>query len=144
MKYGVLQTKERLEQRKQRWEKYAAFKEQWCRRYDFHVFNMRPGERYKFLSPCLFPPRRPKFMQKTDYPLRKNPDILTTTPLRDMFHEAGSSISIPQNDNIPLLQARPQLRWKRPGPNQVYRNINALTQQAASTPTQVQQVQAQQ
>ncbi|ORC88653.1 uncharacterized protein TM35_000162910 [Trypanosoma theileri] len=115
-KYGVMEDKERLEEKKRMWEKYAKYKKEWCRRFDYHVYGIRPGENWSFFSACLLPSWEPRFNTCTDYPMRKNPYFLTTTPLRDMFAESQFTYEIPNDENVPLVKERPEFKYLYRGP----------------------------
>ncbi|CCW62442.1 unnamed protein product [Phytomonas sp. EM1] len=115
-KYGVLEDKERLEKKKEMWERYAAYKKEWCRRFDYHVYGIRPGENWSLFSACWIPAWEPSFNTKTDYPPRKNPYFLTATPLRDKFIENPNFYEVPTNDNVPLIKARPEFKYIYRGP----------------------------
>lgn len=116
--YGVLEDSARLKQKADLWAKYAAYKEEWCRRWDYHVYGIRPGERISFFSACMLPPKPVLFNTTTDFPLRKNPYFLSTTPLRDMFLENPFMDHIPQREkNYPLAQARPEVAQLYNGPD---------------------------
>ncbi|KAG8343365.1 putative NADH ubiquinone oxidoreductase complex I 21 kDa subunit [Trypanosoma vivax] len=115
-KYGVLEDKEHLERKKRLWEKYAKYKKEWCRRYDYHVYGIRPGETYNLFSACLIPSWEPNFLSCTDYPPRKNPYFLTATPLRDVFLESQFTYEIPKDESVPLVRERPELMYLYRGP----------------------------
>ncbi|CCW68775.1 unnamed protein product [Phytomonas sp. Hart1] len=115
-KYGVLEDKERLEKKKEIWERYTAYKKEWCRRFDYHVYGIHPGDNWNLFSACWIPAWETSFNTKTDYPPRKNPYFLTATPLRDKFVESANFYEVPTNDNIPLIKARPELKYIYRGP----------------------------
>lgn len=115
-KYGVLEDKERLEHKKQLWEKYAKYKKEWCRRFDYHVYGIRPGENWSLFSACMIPAWGPAFNTRTDYPPRKNPYFLTATPLRDMFAESQFTYEIPKDETVPLVKERPEFKYLYRGP----------------------------
>lgn len=118
-KFGVMETKEALEHKKEMWEKYAAYKKEWCRRYDYHVFGIRPGENWSLFSACWLPAWKPRFNTCTDYPLRKNPYFLTAAPLREAFIDPPSNAELNREDNVPLIRARPELKYLYNGPSRV-------------------------
>lgn len=115
-KFGVLEDKTRLEKKKEMWEKYTAYKKEWCRRFDYHVYGIRPGENMSLMSACWIPAVEPAFGKITEYPPRKNPYFLTSTPLVDIFSEAPNSMDILKQDNVPLIKARPEFRYLYHGP----------------------------
>ncbi|RNF13926.1 hypothetical protein TcG_08040 [Trypanosoma cruzi] len=115
-KYGVMEDKERLERKKFLWEKYAKYKKEWCRRFDYHVYGIRPGENWSFFSACLFPAWAPMFNTCTDYPPRKNPYFLTATPLRNIFAESPFTYEIPKDETVPLVKERPEFKYLYRGP----------------------------
>lgn len=116
--FGVLEDSTRLKQKADLWAKYAAYKEEWCRRWDYHVFGIRPGERFSLFSACMLPPKPILFNTTTDYPMRKNPYFLSTTPLRDMFLENPFITHLPQRvKDYPLAQVRPEVAQLYHGPD---------------------------
>lgn len=122
-KYGVLEDKQRLEKKKEMWEKYAAYKKEWCRRFDYHVFGIRPGEHFSLWSACWIPAVVPSFNTVTEYPRRKNPYFLTATPLVDIFVEQPMSMNILKQDNVPLIKSRPELKYLYHGPIDAARSV---------------------
>lgn len=107
--YGVMEDKKRLQEKAELWAKYAAYKEEWMRRWDYHVYGIRPGERKSFWSACFFSPTPIRYNTCTDYPMRKNPYFLSAAPLKDMFLESPFLYHLPQREkNFPLAQARPE------------------------------------
>ncbi|EPY31814.1 hypothetical protein STCU_03211 [Strigomonas culicis] len=110
-KYGVLESKERLERKKQLWTKYADYKREWCRRFDYHVYGIRPGENWGLFSACWLPSWEPMFCKKTDYPPRKNPYFLSSTPLRELFTEGVPYNYMEKVDSIPAVKAKPELKY---------------------------------
>ncbi|CBH17726.1 NADH-ubiquinone oxidoreductase complex I, 21 kDa subunit, putative [Trypanosoma equiperdum] len=115
-KYGVLEDKDKLQRKKELWEKYANHKREWCRRYDYHVYGIRPGETFSFFSACMIPSWEPRYNTRTDYPPRKNPYFLTSTPLRDTFLESPFTYEIPKDETVPLVRERPELKYLYRGP----------------------------
>lgn len=115
-KFGVMESKERLEHKKALWTKYAAYKREWCRRFDYHVYGIRPGETFKFFSACWLPAWVPSFGTTTDYPLRKNPFFISATPLREIYMESAFTMEPPRSDYSPLTHARPEVRYTYRGP----------------------------
>jgi hypothetical protein len=115
-KFGVLETKERLEHKKEMWTKYAAYKKEWCRRFDYHVYGIRPGENFSLFSACWFPAWESSYGKITDYPLRKNPYFLSTTPLREYYIESMFTADGPRTDRAPLAIARPEVKYVFRGP----------------------------
>lgn len=115
-KFGVLEDKQRLEKKKEMWEKYAAYKKEWCRRFDYHVFGIRPGENFSLWSACWIPALVPSYNTITDYPPRKNPYFLTSTPLVETFVEGPMNMNVLKQDNVPLIKARPELKYLYHGP----------------------------
>lgn len=115
-KFGVMETKERLERKKDMWAKYVAYKKEWCRRFDYHVYGIRPGENFSLFSACWLPAWDSAYGKITDYPLRKNPYFLSSTPLRDMFIESRHQQDSPMSDSAPLTHARPEVKYVFRGP----------------------------
>ncbi|KAK7197436.1 NADH-ubiquinone oxidoreductase complex I, 21 kDa subunit [Novymonas esmeraldas] len=115
-KFGVMESQERLEQKKEMWEKYSAYKREWCRRFDYHVYGIRPGETLSLFSACWLPAWGTSYGTVTDYPLRKNPYFLSATPLRDMYTEYSFTIEPPRSANSPLPHARPEVLYTFRGP----------------------------
>lgn len=117
--YGVMEDATRLQEKAELWKKYAAFKEEWCRRWDYHVLGIRPGERWSFFSACMLPPAPVRFNTRTNYPMRKNPYFLSNTPLHKMFLENPFINEIPKGEkNYPLTRARPEVAYVYNGPDQ--------------------------
>jgi hypothetical protein len=117
--YGVMEDSTRLKEKARLWAKYAAYKEEWCRRWDYHVFGIRPGERMSFFSACFVPPKPVRYNTRTDFPMRKNPYFLSNTPLRNMFLENPFISEMPKGEkNYPLAQARPEVAFVYDGPDQ--------------------------
>lgn len=114
--YGVIETKDQLERKKNFWAKYAAYKEEWMRRWDYHVYGIRPGERGSLFSACWLSPWPVRYGTKTDYPMRKNPYFLSATPLHDMFLESPFLYPIPMAKNYPLVEQRPEVYHIYRGP----------------------------
>jgi len=108
----VLENEERLKEKARYWEKYRAYKEEWMKRYDYYVFGMRPGERYTLLSPCHVPPAPVAFGKKTDFPMRKNPFVLSNAPiskvemekLRKHFRDHHTHAPHPREFHAPELK----------------------------------------
>lgn len=115
-KYGVIEDRERLEQKKALWERYAAYKREWCRRYDYHVYGIRPGENWSLFSACWLPMWTPAYNTVTDYPRRKNPYFVTTTPVRDLCNDNALHTPTPNDLKVPLVQARPEFQYRYFGP----------------------------
>lgn len=115
-RYGVMESRERLEDKKELWEKYATYKKEWCRRFDYHVYGIRPGENISLFSACWLPAWEPSYGKQTEYPLRKNPYFLSATPLREMFAENPFHMEIQKTDNVPLVRARPEVKYLYSGP----------------------------
>lgn len=124
MKYGVYDTPENLQRKANNWAKYAAYKEEWLRRYNFTQYGERPSETGKFLSACWFPSSKITFNTRTDYPARKNPMWLTTAPLRDMHSEWAFTYALPPKNlgaaerpsDDPVQVGRPELSERYGGP----------------------------
>lgn len=109
-KYGVMEDAERLKQKRDNWEKYAAHREEWMKRYDYHVWGMRPGSRGTLMSPCWLPPSRVRYNTKLDYPMRKHPTMLTSLPARvGMAAAVGYRITRPEA--CPNFKDRPELAY---------------------------------
>jgi hypothetical protein len=112
-KYGTLETKDRLEKKVEYWQRYKAFKAEWMRRWDYHVWGQRPGERYSFLSACHCPPYPVMFCEKTDFPMRKNPFVLSARPLSEYKMESVSMHWYPQSDKYggPSVDGHPEFKY---------------------------------
>ncbi|KPA85547.1 putative mitochondrial hypothetical protein [Leptomonas pyrrhocoris] len=115
-KFGVMESKDRLERKKDMWSKYAAYKKEWCRRFDYHVYGIRPGENFSLFSACWLPAWEPPHGKITDYPLRKNPYFLSSTPLRDFFIEGMQTADVSKTEAAPLTRARPEVKYVFRGP----------------------------
>ncbi|KPI88313.1 hypothetical protein ABL78_2612 [Leptomonas seymouri] len=115
-KFGVMETKERLEHKKDMWSKFAAYKKEWCRRFDYHVYGIRPGENFSLFSACWLPAWEPPYGKISDYPLRKNPYFLSSTPLRECYAESMHTAEAPKTDSAPLTRARPEVKYIFRGP----------------------------
>lgn len=83
-KYGVYETPARLQQKAERWRKYANYKEEWMRRWNYYIWGMRPGEENTWISACWFGHWKVRYNTKTDYPVRKNPYKVSMRSVRDM------------------------------------------------------------
>jgi hypothetical protein len=117
--YGVMEDSQRLKEKAALWARYANYKEEWCRRWDYHVLGIRPNERFSVFSACIFPPVQVRYNTRTDFPLRKNPYFLSNTPLRSMFLENPFINEIPKGKkNYPLATARPEVVHVYNGPDQ--------------------------
>lgn len=114
-KFGVQETKARLEKKVEYWKRYGAYKEEWMRRWDYHVWGMRPGERFGFWSPCHFAPYPPMFCEKTDFPMRKNPFLLSAKPLSEFKLEPLNSHWYPIYSEDSVTEGHPELKylWRR-------------------------------
>lgn len=115
-KYGVLEDAAQLERKRFLWEKYAAYKKEWCSRYDYHVYGIRPGGNRSLFSSCWLPSWTPQFLTTTEYPRRKNPYFLSATPLASTFAENPFLGEIPKSDLVPLVRARPEVKYLYHGP----------------------------
>lgn len=117
--YGVMEDSKRLKEKAVLWAKYANYKEEWCRRWDYHVLGIRPNERYSIFSACVLPPKQIRYNTRTDFPMRKNPYFLSNTPLRTMFLENPFINEMPKGQkNYPLAVARPEVVYVYNGPDQ--------------------------
>ena len=114
-KFGVVETRERLEKKVEYWTKFTAMKAEWMRRWDYHVWGQRPGERYGFLSACMFPPYPPMFGTKVDFPMRKNPFLVSAKPLSAFKLEPVCGHWYPENITTPVEEAHPEFKylWRR-------------------------------
>ncbi len=112
-KFGVLETKDRLEKKVEYWRKYKAYKAEWMRRWDYHVWGQRPGERYSLFSACHFPPYPTMFSEKTDFPMRKNPFILSSKPLSAYKLEPLSCHWYPRASPTkgPVVEGHPEFKY---------------------------------
>lgn len=120
--YGILEDSATLKRKAELWEKYANFKAEWCRRWDYHVYGIRPGERVSFFSACWFSPGAVRYNKKTEFPKRKNPYFLSNTPLKDFFLEGPVLLQYPKGTNYPLAKARPEVAHLYRGPDQTPSN----------------------
>jgi hypothetical protein len=110
-KFGVLESKERLEKKVEYWRKYKAYKEEWMRRWDYHVWHMRPGERYQLWSSCHFPPYPVLFSSKTDFPMRKNPFVLSSKPIGELRLDCQAAHYYPKGATTPVEAERPEIKY---------------------------------
>ena len=107
LKYGVTESKARLEQKKKLWEQYAHYRMEWMRRFDYHVYGIRPGETFSLFSPCLFPPTPPRYATRTDYPLRDH--ITLRGHMKDYNLESRSTLDFVFHPAQKDMQERPEL-----------------------------------
>ena len=70
-KYGVYETPARLQQKAERWRKFANYKEEWMRRWNYYHWGMRPGEDWSVNSCCYFKHWKVRYNTKTDLLQRK-------------------------------------------------------------------------
>ena len=123
MRFGVLESPARLAEKAKYWERLRKYKDEWMKRYDYYIYGMRPGERYSFLSPCHFPPAAVIFNKRTDYPMRKNPFILTETTMSLSQRREASEFLGKMNPNRPARPIdldRPENKYYGPdGPTEV-------------------------
>lgn len=130
-KYGVYDSPENLERKAKNWAKYAAYKEEWMRRYNYINFGERPEETGGFLSACWFKYFPVTYNTRTNYPYRKNPMFLTTAPLRDLQSEWSFTYALPPRNSAdpatrrsddPAQYGRPELSHRYAGPtvNETY------------------------
>ena len=112
-KFGVLETRDRLEKKVEYWKKFKKFKAEWMRRWDYHVWGQRPGERYSLLSACHFPPYPVMFCEKTDFPMRKNPFLLSSKPLSEYKLEPLSNHWYPEakGTSYPVVEGHPEFKY---------------------------------
>jgi hypothetical protein len=110
-KYGVVETPRRLEEKIKYWRKYKAYKDEWMRRFDYHVWGMRPGERQTFFSSCFISPFPVLFCEKTEFPMRKNPFILSSKPISKLRLDSMASYYYAKDANTPIEQARPEVNY---------------------------------
>jgi hypothetical protein len=123
MRFGVVESPARLAEKAKYWERFRKYKEEWMKRYDYYVYGMRPGERYSFLSPCHFAPASVLFNKRTDYPMRKNPFILTETTMTPAQRREASEFvgkMNPGRSPRPIDFDRPENKYYGPdGPTEV-------------------------
>jgi hypothetical protein len=110
--YGVVESTARLEEKKRQWEKYAHYRAEWMRRFDYHVYGIRPGETFSFFSPCLLPPTPTRYSKRTDFRMR---DV---NPLRGNLKDGVTLENRTLNDWMthpeqPMMKARPELMHLR-------------------------------
>lgn len=123
-KFGVYDTPENLERKAKNWAKFAAYKEEWMRRYNYSNFGERPHETGNFMSALWLPYSPVRYNTRTNYPARKNPMWLTTTPLRDFNSEWAFTYSLPtknsgdeeRRSDDPVQAGRPELSERYLGP----------------------------
>lgn len=83
VKFGVTETPERLREKAERWAKFAAYKKEWVKRWNYNVWSMRPGEEFSIFTACIIPYLPVRYNTRFDYPMRKNPFYMTATPIKD-------------------------------------------------------------
>lgn len=110
-KYGICETPDRLRMKSEYWGKFRAYKEEWCRRWDYYMWGMRPGERLTFFSGCWMPPWPVRFNTKYDFPIRKNPFVLTDQAVRDMRLEHNTSFTYAEGADSYIERARPEVKY---------------------------------
>lgn len=110
-KYGVLETPHRLAVKADRWRRFKNYKEEWMRRYDYYLWGMRPGERWSFFSPCWMAPWPIRFNTKTDYPIRKNPYMLSKHGIRERYLESNYGHYFPVDADDYLTRSRPEVKY---------------------------------
>lgn len=125
-KYGVLEDSARLQRKKALWDRYAAYKKEWCRRFDYHVYGIRPGENWSLFSACWFPSWEPIYGRETCYPRRKNPYFITAKPLEDIFTENRSFTDITKTESSPLIKVRPELKYLFAGPKEAAKSTKPV------------------
>lgn len=110
-KYGICETPDRLRKKAEYWGKFKAYKEEWCRRWDYYMWGMRPGERFSLMSACWMAPWPVRYNTRYDYPIRKNPFVLTDQSIRDMRldHNVGFYYA-PGTDSY-IERARPEVKY---------------------------------
>merc|ERR1711991_72810 len=114
-RFGVMESKARLEEKAKYWERYRKYKEEWMKRYDYYVFGMRPGERYTLFSPCHYPPAAVVFNKRTDFPMRKNPFILSDQPLTTaQKQQAIEHLRAKEGTPHPAEFGRPEMKYHGP------------------------------
>ena len=87
------------------------YKEEWMRRFDYHVWGMRPGERTGLFSACHFPPYPVAFCTRTDFPMRKNPFILSSKPISKLRLDSMQSYFWAEDADTPIERARPEVNY---------------------------------
>ncbi len=112
-KFGVLETRDRLERKVEYYRKFRDFKNEWLRRWDYHVWGMRPGERYKIWSACFFPAYPIMFCEKVDFPMRKNPFTLSSAPLSEYKLEPIAAHWYPTYNKAkgPVVEGHPEFKY---------------------------------
>lgn len=117
-KYGVFESADRLEKKKVLWTKFKEYKEEWMRRYDYHLMGLRPGDTYSLNTPSIAPTWPVRFATKTDYSPRKNPFMLSSKPVHDMWIESGYMYNMKSFPDTPEAQARPEITHLYKGPTE--------------------------
>ena len=111
-KYGVYETPERLAKKAELWKKYADYKTEWVRRFNYYAWGIRPGEESSFFSPCWWAPAAVRYNVKTDYQPRKNPMFLTPVRLVEQRVQKPFFNYIPRvSQKGPIFEARPELKY---------------------------------
>lgn len=111
MKYGVMETPDRLQKKAENWAKYKAYKDEWTQRWDYYVWGMRPGERYTFFSQCQWAPRGTYYCTKTDYPQRINPFLLSTRPINKWRMETAIGYYYAPGADTSLERTKPEINY---------------------------------
>eukprot|EP00760_Papus_ankaliazontas_P003324 PhM_4_TR11550/c0_g1_i2/m.83916 len=111
-KYGVLESPERLKEKADLWRQYAEYKDEWMRRYNYHVWGMRPGETFSFFSAMHAPPLPVRYNTRFDYPRRKNPYVVHRTDIQNFKLDLGIGFGYTSNDPFLSVQ-RPDTKYLR-------------------------------
>lgn len=110
-RYGVEESSARLEEKRKMWEKYAAYRAEWMRRFDYHVYGLRPGETYSIFSPCFIPASETRYNKRTDFRMRDS------MHLRGKMNEGQwnvqSQLKEPyvRHPENPLMKNRPEIKY---------------------------------
>jgi hypothetical protein len=111
--YGVVESPQRLEEKRRLWEKYTKYRNEWMRRFDYHVYGIRPGEALSFFSPCFLPPASTPYNTRTDFKMRETNLFTNTIKHGPLPHER-----IPMDPNNLVTKDRPEYGF--------FRNYNTM------------------
>lgn len=115
LKYGILETKERLAQKAENWRKFADYKKEWVQRFDYYIWGMRPGERHTFFSQCHWGPKDIDYNTRLDFPQRLNPFVLSTTPINKWRIEVAWGYFFQPGADTPLERSKPEMHYQYRG-----------------------------
>jgi len=110
-KYGVYETPERLRFKHENWVKLEKYKDEWCKRWDYYMWGMRPGERWKIFAVCIGNPYPVTYNKIFDYPMRKNVYWLSSKPITEFTLDARIGHDYSFDDSSPAMNQRPELKY---------------------------------